>query len=369
MMRLGLFLMPLHDPKGHLPSQLAEDRDAIILGDQLGYDEAWVGEHYCSVTEPIPDPLQFMASLIPVTKTIKLGTGVLNLPQHHPVQIAGAAAQFDHLSNGRFLMGIGPGGLVSDMEMFGTREKNRPEMLVEAIDAIHRLWSSDPPYVIPGKHWDIRLEKTVDVAMGVGPVIKPLQRPYPPISVSARSPRSDSVALAGERGWGVISANFMPYQIARLHWQIYLESSQQAGRRADRSKWSLARNIMVLESDAEAADYMARPKSALRFYYEYLHHSFAGKNLLHIFKTSPEVPDSALTIEYLLSEIVVCGGPKTVLDRLVQIVDDLGPLGGLLMAKTEWDEPALHRRSYQLLAEEVMPKLRAHVASLPLAAE
>jgi hypothetical protein len=70
-----------------------------------------------------------------------------------------------------------------------------------------------------------------------------------------------------------------------------------------------------------------------------------------------------------LSEIVICSGPKTVLDRLVQIVADLGPLGGVLMAKTEWDEPALYRRSYRLLAEEVRPKLRAHVAPLPLAAE
>jgi alkanesulfonate monooxygenase SsuD/methylene tetrahydromethanopterin reductase-like flavin-dependent oxidoreductase (luciferase family) len=276
---------------------------------------------------------------------------------------------FDHLSNGRFLMGIGPGGLASGMEMFGTRGLNRPEMLVESIDAIHRLWSSEPRYVIPDKHWDIRLERTVDTAMGVGPVIKPLQRPFPPISVSARSPRSDSVALAGERGWGVISANFMPYQIARMHRQTYCESTQQAGHKPDRDKWTVARSIMMLDSDAEATDYVARPRSALRFHYQYLLHSFTNKKLLHIFKASPDMPDAVLTIEHLLSESVISGGPKTVLDRLVQIVEDLGRLGGLPMAKKEWDEPALHRRSDRPVAEEVMPKLRVHVASLPLAAE
>src|SRR3546814_15967367 len=90
---------------------------------KLGYDEVFVGEHYTATSEPITDPLQFLATLIPETRSIKLGTGVFNLPQHHPLQIAGNAALFDNLSGGRLLMGIGPGGLGSEIGRASCRER------------------------------------------------------------------------------------------------------------------------------------------------------------------------------------------------------------------------------------------------------
>src|SRR3546814_10432124 len=100
-MKLGLFRMPLHDPDNPLAPFLAEDRACVIELDKLGYDEVFVGEHYTATSEPITDPLQFLATLIPETRSIKLGTGVFNLPQHHPLQISGNAALFDNLSGGR----------------------------------------------------------------------------------------------------------------------------------------------------------------------------------------------------------------------------------------------------------------------------
>ena len=63
------------------------------------------------MTEPITSPLMFMAKAIPLTERVRLCTGVLNLPQQHPAVVAGFAAMFDHLAEGRFVMGIGPGGL------------------------------------------------------------------------------------------------------------------------------------------------------------------------------------------------------------------------------------------------------------------
>jgi len=180
-MKLGLFMMPLHDPKRNYTEVLQEDREAILLAEKLGYDEAWVGEHYSAATEPIPDPLQFMATLIPITKSIKFGTSVLNLPQHHPAVVAGNCAMFDHLSKGRFIMGIGPGGLGSDFELFKVMDKNRSEMMVESIETIHKIWSSDPPYRIPGKYWDITIDGAYQPRLGIGPMLKPYQKPYPPL--------------------------------------------------------------------------------------------------------------------------------------------------------------------------------------------
>ena len=221
-MKLGLFMMPLHDPNRDYTKILQEDREAILLAEKLGYEEAWVGEHYSAATEPIPDPLQFMATLIPVTTSIKFGTSVLNLPQHHPAQVAGNCAMFDHLCEGRFVMGIGPGGLGSDFELFKVTDKDRSEMMVESIEIIHKIWASDPPYHIRGKYWDITIDSSYQPRLGIGPMRKPYQKPYPPIAVSAMSSSSPTARLAGERGWGLISANFMPVGHAKTHWHAIL---------------------------------------------------------------------------------------------------------------------------------------------------
>ncbi len=362
-MQLGLFLMPLHDPDVELAPKLHEDRECIILLDKLGYDEVWVGEHYTARSEPIPDPLQFLATLIPVTKHIRLGTGVTNLPQHHPLQFAGNAALFDILSEGRFNMGIGPGGLGSDMEVFGTMKSDRNAMMVESIDMIHKLWSGEPPWDLAGDFWTIKLEKTVNMTLGHGRVIKPVQKPYPPVFTTAMSPKSGPAGLAGERGWGMISANFMPYVNARTHWETYCEGAERTGLAPDRSKWRLARSILVADTDKQAQDYLQRPDNSVRWYYDYFHRNLGGRGMLGIFKSSPDQPDAEVTVDSLLADIVIAGSPATVLDRLVQIVDEIGVFGGLLAAKKDWDDPALHKRSYQLLAEQVMPRLRQHAGT------
>src|SRR6476646_6351216 len=117
-MRLGMFMMPVHPPGRSLSDTLAEDTAKSILADRLGYDELWMGEHFSATTEPFPSPLMFLAGLVPQTKNLTFGTAVINLPNHHPAIVAGEAAQFDHMSGGRFMFGIGSGGLASDFELY-----------------------------------------------------------------------------------------------------------------------------------------------------------------------------------------------------------------------------------------------------------
>lgn len=155
-LEVGLFHMPLHPADKPLGDVLAENTEKIIYADQLGFSETWIGEHYTATTEPITAPMMFLASLLPQTKQIRLGTGVICLPNHHPAQIAGQAAQFDHMAKGRFMMGIGPGGLISDMELFDVLDAGvRMEKFAESIGMIKQIWAQDPPYDIKGKHWHI----------------------------------------------------------------------------------------------------------------------------------------------------------------------------------------------------------------------
>jgi alkanesulfonate monooxygenase SsuD/methylene tetrahydromethanopterin reductase-like flavin-dependent oxidoreductase (luciferase family) len=362
-MNLGMFMMPLHSPQTPIDTMLAQDREAIILADELGFSEAWVGEHYTSNIEPIPNPLQFMATLIHQTRQIKFATGVLNLPQHHPATVAGDVAQFDYLSNGRFIMGIGPGGLVSDMELYGLRDKNRAEMTVESLEIIHKIWASDPPYNIKGKYWDVTVEATLNERLGFGPMLKPLQQPFPPVAISVMSPSSSTARQAGERGWSVVSANFIADRVVKSHWDQYVIGCANSGRPADRSQWRVARSVLVTDSDAQAADYLANEACSYAQYYDYMIDDMASFKMKNILAPSIDTPDADITISNCLDWMVLSGSPKTVLDKLIAFVDYLGgPFGTLLMTYTEWDIPAMHQRSMQLLASEVMPKLKNYCA-------
>src|SRR3979490_1414996 len=124
-MKLGTFMMPLHPP-GRPPWQTyAEDREAILLADKLGYSEALVGEHVTDLAENVTSCLMFLASLAHETKQIVLGSGTINMPNSHPAAIAAQVAMLDHMLKGRFIMGISPGGLMSDAEGFGNYKKDR----------------------------------------------------------------------------------------------------------------------------------------------------------------------------------------------------------------------------------------------------
>ena len=102
-MRLGMFMMPVHPPARSFTETLAEDEQKALYADQLGFDELWLGEHFSASSEPIPSPLMFMASLVPRTKNLTFGTGVICLPNHDPVTVAAEVAQFDHMSRGHFI--------------------------------------------------------------------------------------------------------------------------------------------------------------------------------------------------------------------------------------------------------------------------
>ena len=157
-------MMPLHPVGRPMHAYLAEDIEKALLLDKLGYHELFIGEHYSAATEPYPSPLMLAASLVPRTERLTFGTGVINAPLHHPAMIAAEAAQFDHLSKGRFILGIGSGSTPTDNEMMNVTHdaRERGKMLAESIEMIERIWASDPPYDFSGTYWTTRIKDTVN---------------------------------------------------------------------------------------------------------------------------------------------------------------------------------------------------------------
>jgi alkanesulfonate monooxygenase SsuD/methylene tetrahydromethanopterin reductase-like flavin-dependent oxidoreductase (luciferase family) len=361
---VGMFTMPFHHPSRDYATILEEDQEAVILADRLGFTEAYVGEHFSSWSERITSPLIFLASVIDRTTRIKLGTGVINLPQMHPATVAAYAAMFDHLCRGRFIMGIGPGGLISDFELFDVGQAElRPQMMAESIDTILALWAQDPPYKLDGRFWKISLEKAIWPEFKVGYVPRPFQQPHPPIAISILNPASSSAKTAGERGWIPVSGNFFHRRYLRGQWEKYAEGCEAAGRRPDPGVWRVARSVLVTESDAEAEDYLADPDNGLSFYYKFFLFSFTNlRKALFMVKPDLDMPDDAVTVDAIKRGMIIAGSPRRVLDQLVALRDETGHFGTLLMAGHDWDDPKLWRRSMELLATEVMPKFSGHAS-------
>jgi alkanesulfonate monooxygenase SsuD/methylene tetrahydromethanopterin reductase-like flavin-dependent oxidoreductase (luciferase family) len=359
-MKLGFFTMPIHPADKDWRLSLRQDRDAFLLADALGFVEAYAGEHATDRCENITSSAMFLATLVDGVKQMRLGTGTLNLPNAHPVAVASQIAMLDHLLDGRFNLGISPGGLLSDAEAFGNLDANRNEMFLELINQVLAIWAGEAPYDLGGKYWDLSTRRTLMPEVGQGYIAKPLQRPHPPIVVTAVAPFSKGVTEAAARGWEPISANFLMPVWVKSHWPRYVEGCQRAGRTPDPANWRVAKSIFVADDDATALNYVSAPNSPYRHYYQSLATKLKKSGRSELFKTSREMADEAVTLDFICNELVLWGSPNKVAEEILQFREEVGPFGTLLYAGKDWLDADLGRRSMVLLAERVLPKVNAH---------
>ena len=367
-MKLGFFTMPMHPPGRNYTQTLKEDREAVLLADRLGFCEAFIGEHATDECESIPCCLSFIASVAHDTKQIRLGSGTVNLPNSHPVQVAAHVAMVDHMLEGRFIFGIGPGGLRSDMEAFGNLDQDRNAMFVEAIDHILALWAGDAPYSRKGRFWNISTERTLIRDAGQGVMVKPYQKPHPPIVVTVVVPHSNGLMAAAQRGWTPITANFLQPIWAATHWPMYVKGCEQSGRKADRADWRVCKSVFVAAEDATARRYARDPKGPYGFYYWNLLTKRRSHGSVDIFKHDLKLPDAAVTVDYLLDRLVICGSVASVVDQLLAFRETVGDFGTLLYCGHDWADPKLARRSMELMAEKVMPAVNTAIGAKAQAA-
>jgi len=354
-MKLGYFTMPLHPPGRPWVETLREDREAILMCDRLGYTEAYVGEHATDAAETITSCATFLASLVHDTKRIKLGTGTLNLPNSHPVTVATTVAMLDHLLEGRFIMGISPGGLPSDMEVFENLGKDRAKMFLECINHVLAIWAGAPPYDLKGEIWNISTAKTQILDIGQGVMLKPFQKPHPPIVVTAVEPFSKGVSAAAARGWEPISANFLLPQWVQSHWGRYADGCKEGARAADPANWRVAKTVFVCDDAKKAKAYGLGAQSPYRFYYSQLLTKLQRAGRANLFKHSKDAPDDSVTLDGVMNDLVIAGSVNEVVDGLLTFREQVGDFGTLLYCGIDWADAPLARRSLELMAEKVMP--------------
>jgi alkanesulfonate monooxygenase SsuD/methylene tetrahydromethanopterin reductase-like flavin-dependent oxidoreductase (luciferase family) len=306
----------------------------------------------------------FMATLIHSTRHIRLGTGTTTIAHMHPVQIAAHAAMFDHLSEGRFILGISA-GTPFDAEPLGLLAEDRNKIFADSIDIILKVWEGEPPYDIdiPGNRFKVSTRKTRHVEVGVGEFHKPYQQPRPEIVGTVVAPSSKGVVLMGQRDFHPFSANFLLDQYLPSHWTNYAQGKASAGQRADVGDWRIARTLFVADDDATAEAYgCADPQSPYLFYYGQMLAKMKKGGRQIIFKTRPEQPDEELTPQYVTDKLVIRGSVSKVVDELLAFHERVGDFGELVYGGMDWVDARLARRSMELMATEVMPRVNAALA-------
>jgi alkanesulfonate monooxygenase SsuD/methylene tetrahydromethanopterin reductase-like flavin-dependent oxidoreductase (luciferase family) len=356
-MKLGYFTMPLHPPGSDPAETLAEDLQQIVTLDRLGYAEAWIGEHFTSEWEDIPCPDLLIAQALGLTKDIVLGTGVSCLPNHHPVMLAHRIAQLDQMARGRFQWGVGSGGFGGDFKLFDVDDANFEQrgLTREILDAVLELWDEPKPGPREHRRWRYRVPD-VEQDVGVRLHMQPYQKPHPPIGVAGISPKSDMLTLAGERGWIPMSINIVPVSTVRAQWQVYAESARRAGRTPDRSCWRISRDVYVAETSERARrEVLDGPIG--RDWSDYFLPLLRKAKLMIAPKVDPQMPDEAVTLEYLCDNIWIVGDVDEVTAKIRRLYKDVGGFGTLLVIGHEWGADGGGQRSAGLLAEEVLPRL------------
>ena len=250
-MELGYFAMPSHPPECGLKEGQDWDLQVLRWLDELGYQEAWIGEHHTAPWEPHPAPNLILAQAFLQTKNIRLGPGGFLLPYHHPAELANRVAVLDHLSGGRLNFGVAASGLPSDWAMFnvdGMSGQNR-DMTREALEIILKMWSDPAPWTYKGKFWTVNKPEVMFDFLK--PHLKPVQAPHPPIGVAGLSKNSDTLKLAGERGFIPMSLNLNPaYVAAAGNWVE--QGAAKTGRKPNRRDWRLVREVFIADTDEEA---------------------------------------------------------------------------------------------------------------------
>ena len=234
-MRFGIFMAPFHAPTGQNPTAAyARDLATIQLLDELGYDEAWIGEHHSGGVELIPSPEIFIAHVAAQTRHIKLGAGVISLPYHNPLWVADRMMLLDHLTRGRAMMGVGPGALPTDAAMIGIDPLEQRAALEEDFGVLMHLLRSDEPISIETKRY-----RLVDARSQYRPFTDPCFDIGVAAIASPSGPR-----LAGRYGVGLLSVGATiseSFDALHLHWDVMEERAAEFGTVADREQVAAGR--------------------------------------------------------------------------------------------------------------------------------
>lgn len=350
-MKFGLFNAPYALPALATKDVLEWGIQLARWGDELGIDEIWFAEHYTTGWQISPAPELMIAAASRVTENITLAAGAHLVPYQNPIALAYRIMALDHLTGGRYIAGVGAGAYPADQRLFQTNGANT-DMLAEGLEIMHRVWEGKP-FTYEGSFWSADYPEHDEFF--AGPSLRPLQSPHPPVAMAGSSPKSASFQIAGSKGYIPLSFAFSADHL-HAQWEGYAAAAAGAGLEADRSTWRVCREVLVADTDEEA--------------YELAAHGAMGQiydgHMIQIYQRggrslAPGYAPEDVTAEVLARNVWLVGSPETVRQKIEAEYEASGGFGTLIAFDFAYfDAPEAYRRSLELLATEVAPKV-AHL--------
>ena len=342
-MRFGVFLAP-HHPIGENPTlQLQSDLKLASQLDELGYDEFWCGEHHSTGWEVIASPEIFLAAAAERTQRIKLGTGVISLPYHHPFMVAQRLVQLDHQSRGRLIFGSGPGALPSDAHTLGLDPMLLRDRQDVAMGVIRKLFEGGERFSYESDWFKLRDAKLH---------LKPLQKNMEFAVASQISP--SGMTLAGKHQAGVLSIGAMVAEGMRslpTQWSFAEESAAKHGNSVDRKNWRIVMNWHIAETRKEAR--LQAKEGLLRHNNDY---SVATLNPDEgtIYKSPDDAVDGVTFSE---NSTAVIGTPDDLIAKIKEMISITGGFGCVIGFAHDWANRENTLKSWDLVARYVIPEI------------
>ncbi len=193
-MKLGVYLNAQHPAADDPARRFAETVEQARLIRSLGFDSIWGGEHHATPGFHYFPLLPMLQRLAAEADGLWVGTNLILLPLHNPIEMAEVGAFLDVITGGRFLLGVGLGYRAEEFAIFGVPMTERVSRLTEGLEIIRRLWTEDH-VTHRGRHWQLD-----DVTIRP----RPLQRPRPPILVGSQVPAGIARAARIADGWLVV---------------------------------------------------------------------------------------------------------------------------------------------------------------------
>ncbi len=343
-LRFGAFLAPHHLPGESPTLQLQRDLDLVVHLDRLGFDEFWCGEHHSTGWETIASPEMFLAGAAMRTHRIKLGTGVVSLPYHHPFNVAQRMVQLDHMSNGRAIFGTGPGALPSDAYTLGIDPMVQRDRQDEALGVIRRLLAGEPRFSYECDWFELH-----DAALQ----ILPIQQPMPMVTASSVSP--SGMTLAGKHGIGVLSIGSMStegIQSLPLQWSFAEEAAAEHGQTVDRADWRVLFNFHIAETREQAEKDVEW--GLLKWHNDY-NVATLQRPGAKAFADTAEAIDQLARVD---GSAAVIGTPDELITRIREMYEVCGGFGAVMGFVNDWANPEATTKSWDLVARYVIPEIR-----------
>lgn len=338
--KFGAFLAP-HHPIGENPVlQYRRDLALVEQLDQLGFDEFWCGEHHSTGWEVIPSPEMFLAAAGERTHRIKLGTGVVSLPYHHPFHVAQRIVQLDHMTGGRAILGTGPGALPSDAHMLGIDPMLLRDRQDEAIGVVRRLLAGERfTYECDWfKMYDAKLQ------------LLPLQGEIPQTVASMVSP--SGMTLAGKYGIGILSIGSMStagLAALPLQWSFAEESAAKHGQTMDRADWRVLMNWHIAETKEQAR---AEAMQGLHRW----HTDYTVGTLQRPGAESWDTPEETMDNLTEAGGILI-GTPDDLIAAIRDMYELAGGFGTVIGFVNDFAHPEAISRSWDMVARYVLPEV------------